>query len=255
MKPGKLYGVGVGPGAPDLLTLRAVDVLRRAHVLAIPRASQYATSLAWRIAAPAVGDVAGQERLFFEFPMSKDPSLLRPAWETALDAMGERLLAGRSVAFLCEGDSLVYGTFVYLLRAARVRWPEVEIEVVPGVSSISAVPAVLQVPLADGVERVAILPATHAVDDLVPVLEQFDTTLLLKVGSVMRQAVAALERTGLVDRATYVSRATTAEQRIVRDVRTLRSDKCDYFSMLVVRRDERSGRLMDGDGPKDDGST
>src|SRR6266508_3293816 len=123
MTYGTLYGVGVGPGAPDLITLRAVDTLKRAQVLALPRSSDYGASMAWKIIQPTVGTVPDQERLFLTFPMSKDPERLRPAWDKALAAIGERLERGLSVAFVTEGDPSLFSTFVYLQREAPVRWP------------------------------------------------------------------------------------------------------------------------------------
>jgi len=243
MSLGTLYGVGVGPGAPDLLTLRAVNVLRAAPVIAIPRRSEFDRSVAWDIAKEAVGEVPGQERLYLEFPMTKDPTLLRPAWDRAFGKIGERLESGRSVAFITEGDPFVYSTFIYLFVEAPARWPGVNIEVVPGLSSISAVASSILVPLADGKERIAVLPATYGVEDLKKVLAEFDTILLMKVSSVMPAVVQALEETGLIDRALYISKATTKEQKIVRDVRTIRNDRCDYFSMVVVSRKERNGLL------------
>jgi precorrin-2/cobalt-factor-2 C20-methyltransferase len=243
MTYGTLYGVGVGPGAPDLMTLRSVAVLRAVPVIAIPRRSEYSPSIAWEIARPNVGDVPGQERLFLTFPMTKDPERLRPAWDLAFTEIGSRLERGMSVAFITEGDPLVYSTFIYLMRAAAERWPDAPVEIVPAVSSITAVPAVMRTPLADGQERIAILPATYGIDDLVEVLRQFDTVILMKVGSVMPNVVAALERAELLDRAFYVSKATTGQERVVQDLRTLRNDRCDYFSMVVVARQDRSGVL------------
>ena len=116
MTYGTLYGVGVGPGAPDLLTLRALRVLREASVLALPRSSDYGASMAWSIVEPAIGRIEGQERLFLTFPMSKDPERVRPAWERALGAIGDRLERGLSVAFATEGDPSLYSTFIYLRR-------------------------------------------------------------------------------------------------------------------------------------------
>ena len=243
MKRGTLIGVGVGPGAPDLMTLRAVDVLRRADVIAIPRRSERDESLAWRIARDNVGEVAGQERIFLTFPMTKEPERLRPAWERIFEALGPHLLAGKRVAFVTEGDPFVYSTFIYLMDEAPRRWPAVEIEVVPGVSSLTAVPAAARVPIADGLERVALLPATYGVDDLTRVLREFDTVLLMKVGSVMPQVIAALEQEGLLDRAVYVSKATTGEEKVVRDLRSIGGERCDYFSMVVIAKKERSGAL------------
>jgi len=252
MNYGPLYGVGVGPGAPDLLTLRAVETLKRADVLALPRSSDYGASMAWRIIEPVVGKRSGQERLFLTFPMSKEPARLRHAWDLAFAKIGEHLEGGKSVAFATEGDPSLYSTFGYLLREAPRRWPGIRVEVVPGVSSIAAVPAVLGVPLADGMERIAIIPANYGVDDLVAILGAFDTTILMKIGSEMPKVLIALERAGLVDKAAYVAKATMPEQKIVTDLREVRAERGDCFAMVVVARRERSGVLA-GDVSPDAG--
>lgn len=243
MRYGTLYGVGVGPGAPDLLTLRAVNVLRTASVLALPKTSEWAASTAWKIAKHAVGDVPGQERLFLTFPMIRDPERLRPAWDRAFTEIGERLERGLTVAFATEGDPSLYSTFIYLQRDALFRWPGIEIVVVPGVTSVTAVPAVTGVPLADGEERIAILPAGYGAHDLEQVLDAFDTTVLMKIGPEMPRIVRLLEEKGLLDRAVYVSRATMAEERIVRDLRRVETERGDCFAMVVVAKKERSGAL------------
>jgi precorrin-2/cobalt-factor-2 C20-methyltransferase len=244
MSYGALYGVGVGPGAPDLITLRALDVLRSADVLALPRASEHAASTAWRILRPTLGEVPGQERLLLTFPMAHDPERLSAAWCKALDAIGERIERGRSVAFVTEGDPSLFSTFIYLQREAPLRWPGLRIAVVPGVSSLMAVPSVSGVPLADGQERIAIIPAAYGVEDLDDLLQRFDTVVLMKIGPEMPRVVAALERAGLLDRAVYVSRATMAEQRVVRDVRAVASERGDCFAMVVVAKKERAGLLV-----------
>jgi len=243
MTLGKLYGVGIGPGAPDLLTLRALAVLRNAPVLALPRSSDHGASMAWRIVKPALGEVTGQERLFLTFPMAKDPARLLPAWDQAFAAIGERLERGLDVAFATEGDPSLFSTFIYLAEEAPRRWPGIAIEVVPGVSSITAVPAVTGIPLADGQERIAIIPATYGLADLAALLRQFDTIVLMKIGGQMPQIVAALDAQGLVSRAVYVSRATMAEQRVVHDLRALPAGREDCFAMVVVSRKQHSGVL------------
>jgi precorrin-2/cobalt-factor-2 C20-methyltransferase len=243
MTYGTLYGVGVGPGAPDLLTLRAIKTLKDAQVLAMPRSSDYGASMAWQIIRSAVGEVPGQERLFLTFPMNKDPERLKPAWDKAFQSIGDRLEKGLSVAFATEGDPSLYSTFIYLQREAPARWPGIRVEIVPGVSSIAAVPAVTGIPLADGQERIAIIPANYGVEDLDAVLAAFDTTILMKIGSEMPNIVAALERRGLVDKAIYVSRAMMGEQRVVRDIRTIPKEYGDCFAMTVVSKKERNGIL------------
>jgi precorrin-2/cobalt-factor-2 C20-methyltransferase len=243
MSYGDLYGVGVGPGAPDLVTLRALSVMRSVPVLALPRSSDYGASKAWEIVKPALGEVPGQERLFLTFPMNKDPERLRPAWDKAFAAIGERLAKGLSVAFATEGDPSLFSTFIYLAAEAPRRWPGIKVEVVPGVSSIAAVPAVTGVPLADGQERIAIVPGNYGLADLESLLLQFDTTVLMKIGPELPRVVQALERTGLLERAVYVSKATMSEQRVVRDLRAVAAERGDCFAMVVVSRKEHSGVL------------
>ncbi len=243
MRYGTLYGVGVGPGAPDLLTLRAVETLKRADVIALPRGSDYGASMAWQIIEPVIGKRSDQERLYLTFPMSKEPARLRQAWDVAFAKIGERLENGLSVAFATEGDPSLYSTFGYLLGEAPRRWPGIRVEVVPGVSSIAAVPAVLGAPLADGLERIAIIPANYGVEDLVAILNRFDTTILMKIGSEMPKVVEALERTGLLHKAVYVAKATMPEQKIATDLREVGAERGDCFAMVVVARRERSGVL------------
>ena len=199
--------------------------------------------MAWKIVKPVIGEIEGQERLFLTFPMSKDPSRLIPAWEKAFTAIGERLEKGLSVAFATEGDPSLFSTFIYLQREAPTRWPGIEVVVVPGVSSIAAVPAVTGIPLADGQERIAIVPANYGVDDLPEILAQFDTTILMKIGSEMPNVLAMLEKAGLAEKTVFVSRATMPDQRIVRDVRTSGGEYGDCFAMAIVSKKERNGVL------------
>lgn len=250
MTYGTLYGVGVGPGAPDLLTRRAIKVLRRADVLILPRGSDYSESVAWRIVRTVARKPPEQEHVFLTFPMSREPTRHVAAWEKAFAKIGPRLERGLSVAFATEGDPSVYSTFIYLQREAPRRWPGIRVEVIPGVSSITAVPAVTGIPLADGLERIAIIPAGYGVNDLVDVLNRFDTTVLMKIGSEMANIFEALEITGLMDKAIYVSRATTPRQRVVSELRHMTPERCDCFAMIIVSRKERTGVLA-GEVPPD----
>jgi len=243
MSRGKLYGVGVGPGATDLMTLRAVRVLQQADVIAIPQSSPHIKSVAWRIAEKAVGPVSGQERIHLHFPMTRDPEQTVPAWATAFTEIGSRLEQGKSVAFITEGDPLFYSTYIYLHTHAQENWPLVEVEVVPGVSSFTAVPSIIKTPIADGQERVAVIPASYGLSDLPAIFRLFDTVLLMKVSSVMPEVVRILEDEGLLDVSYYVSRATMEFERVVKDIRSIQNDKCDYFSMIVVSKRDRRGVL------------
>ena len=243
MKYGTLYGVGIGPGAPDLLTRRAIKVLRSADVIVLPRSSLYGESVAWRTVKTVARKSEEQEHLFLTFPMKRDPERHKAAWDNAFAKIGPRLEQGLSVAFATEGDPSLYSTFIYLQREAPIRWPGVRVAVIPGVSSIAAVPALTGTPLADGLGRIAIIPAGYGVADLVDVLNRFDTTILMKIGSAMENIFEALRITGLTEKAVYVSRATMPQQRVVSDIREMTPERGDCFAMIIVSRKERSGVL------------
>jgi precorrin-2/cobalt-factor-2 C20-methyltransferase len=246
---GTLYGVGVGPGAPDLLTLRALKVIQEADVLAIPRPSDFGTSVAWSIVKPHVDSQpiadtgAKQERLFLTFPMSKDPDILVPAWHHAFQEIQSRLRQGLSVAFLTQGDPFVYSTFIYLQEKAREMEPLLNIEIIPGVTSLSAVPAAAGIPLADGQERIAVIPATYGLEELRSTLRAFDAVLIMKVSSCIRGVIKVLEEEGLLGCSTYVERATSKDQKVVHDLTQIKGDRCVYFSMVFVHKKLRSGVL------------
>jgi precorrin-2/cobalt-factor-2 C20-methyltransferase len=244
MTLGKLYGVGAGPGAPDLLTLRAKNLLERVPVIALPRSNEYSRSMAWRIVEPAITPPADQKRLFLTFPMSKDPARVKPAVERACDAIQAELERGLDVAFVSEGDPSTFSTFIYVRQSLLGRSPELQVEVVPGVSSIMAVPAVAGLPLADGHERIAILPGTSGLEDLERTLQHFDTVVLMKVGPELAQLKERLQAAGLLANTTYVSRATMEEQRIERDFAQVDAERGDCFTMVLIKKPGQSGVLL-----------
>lgn len=240
-----LYGVGVGPGASDLLTLRARDILCKVPVLALPRANDYGASMAWSIVAPVIKEHCreDQRRIFLTFPMRFDPETHNRAWEKAFQLIGAELEAGHDVAFAAEGDPSLFSSFIYLQQEAAKRWPQVRLEIVPGVSSVMAVPSVTQVPLADGQERVAILPGTCGYPDLEEVLDRFDTVVLMKMGPEIPKILELLRKKGLLDRARFVSRATMKDQRVISDLNELQEDRGGCFAMMIVAKKERNGVL------------
>lgn len=232
---GTFYGVGVGPGDPELLTVKAQRVLQQVPVLCVPKSREEGESYALQIVSHLM-DGSRQRLLELVFPMTKDRERLEEYWNRALEQVLTPLREGQDVAFVTEGDPSIYSTFQHIYRLLKERFPEIPTEVIPGISSINGSAAVAGVPLVDGAERLAVLPATYEGEQLMEVLRQFDTVVLLKVHRVMDRVLDALEKLDLVDRAVYVSRCGSADQEIVRDVGSLRGRELEYLSLMIVKK-------------------
>ena len=149
---GTLWGVSVGPGAPDLITMRAHRVLTESAVIAWPACKPRAASYAWRIVQEYI-DLERQETLGLVFPMNRDWSSLVPAWEDSARKILAHLRSGRDVAFITTGDAMLYSTFLHVWEVVKEMAPEAPVRVIPGVSSINAASALTGVALGQGDER------------------------------------------------------------------------------------------------------
>jgi precorrin-2/cobalt-factor-2 C20-methyltransferase len=230
---GTLYGVGVGPGDPELMTLKALRVLQRVPVVCVPKRGLASDSYSLSIVA-GILDLDRQEVLELIFPMTKDRTRLEAAWKTAGAQVAEKLSNGLDCAFITEGDPTLYSTFVHLMRAVRHELPQLTVEVIPGVSSISGVAARVEWSLGYGDERIAIVPATYENELLRETLERFDTVVLMKVNSVVERIIPILHELDLLDKSVYVSRATSSQEEVVWDLRRLVGRKLDYLSTVLV---------------------
>jgi precorrin-2/cobalt-factor-2 C20-methyltransferase len=230
-----LYGIGVGPGDPELLTVKAARLIRSAPVVFVPVREARAPSLARTIAEPYLAGT-GQDVIELEYPIVRDAIRLTAAWAANADAIASRLPVAGYGVFLTEGDPLLYSTFVHTLAALRERHPGVRVAIVPGVASFTAAAAVAQTPLAIGDERIAIVPAVRDEGALVDALRRFDTVVFLKVSTAFETLLDALDASGRMAEATWVRRAGRPEQHIEHDLRRLRGQRPDYFSLVIVRR-------------------
>ena len=231
---GCLYGVGVGPGDPELVTLKAMRVLQEVPVICVPQAETSRDSYALEIVRSYL-DQEKQEILRLTFP-TDDEEAAGEVWRGAANAVGERLSNSQDVAFITEGDPMLYSTFSYVLDAVCQNFPEAQVEIIPGVSSVMAAAASAGVPLVTHGQRLAILPAVYGIDDLSEAIANYDTIVLMKVNRTLLQALANLEQLGLAGKGIYVRRASTAREEVVRDLTRLSSEDLDYFSLLIIKR-------------------
>lgn len=233
MKIGTLYGISVGPGDPELITLKGLRLLRAASAIAFPAGVKGKPGKAERIIAP--WSIPPQKMLPLNFPYVPDFDILIRAWHEAAERVWEYLERGENVAYACEGDISFYGTFGYLAQTLQQLHPEVVIEIVPGVSSPLAAAANLGLPLTARDQRLAVLPAIYTMGELESVLPWADVLVLMKVSSVYEQVWQVLERHQLLDRAVVVENVTLPEQKIYTDLGNRPTLKLSYFSILIVQ--------------------
>jgi precorrin-2/cobalt-factor-2 C20-methyltransferase len=226
---GTLYGLGIGPGDPELITVKALRLLKAAPVLAYP-APETGDSLARAIVAGHLP--GGQTEIVLRMPMVAERFPAQEVYDRAAVEIGAHLAAGRDVAALCEGDPFFYGSFMYLFGRVAERFP---VEVVPGVSSLTACAAVLGAPLAARNDVLTIIPATLEQHVLAQLLRDAEAAAVIKVGRHLQKVRRVLRILGLLDRARYVERATMAEQRIL-PLAELEAESAPYFSMILVHR-------------------
>lgn len=235
----KLYAVGVGPGDPELITLKAARLIASADVIFAPT-GRGGHSLAQEIAAAHISE--HQKLVLMSFPISRDNETLESVWPAHADVIAATLAAsaGHTGVLLVEGDPSLYGSFNHLRPVLRERYPDIAVEVVPGVSSVMAAAAIADVPLAVRDEWVAILPSVSDRDLLMQLFERFATVVLLKASEHVDTVLEALEGTGRLDDAVWVRRVGWPEQQVKTDVRQLRGTRPDYFSLIIVRKHENT---------------
>ncbi len=226
---GRLFGIGVGPGDPELITLKAFRCLQRASVVAYP-APLEGESLVRQIVAPHLP--GGQEEMAIRMPMVASRFPAQEVYDEAAGKLGEHLKAGRDVAVLCEGDPFFYGSFMYLFGRMAEEHP---VEVVPGVSSLTACAAVLGSPLAARNDVLGIVPAPLEPDELKRRLVGLDAVAIIKVGRHFSKLRHVLEALGLAAQARYVEHATMANQRIL-PLEAVDPANVPYFSMVLVHK-------------------
>jgi precorrin-2/cobalt-factor-2 C20-methyltransferase len=223
---GVLYGVGVGPGDPELMTLKAARLIGAARVVAYP-ALAGAPSFARSIAAGLIP--AGCREIVVDVPMTLERAPAQAAYDRAAAEIGAALAAGEDVVCLCEGDPFFYGSFMYLHARLAGAF---RVEVVPGVSSLAAAAARAGRPLAARNEAVTVLPGPLTDAELEARIGPAGTVAILKAGRHVGRSRRLLDRLGLAGQAVYVERATLPDERVMALAEA--PEEAPYFSMILV---------------------
>ncbi|MCG6905287.1 MAG: precorrin-2 C(20)-methyltransferase [Desulfobacteraceae bacterium] len=231
---GTLYGIGVGPGDPDLLTFKAARILGRVDVIFTAASAKNNHSIAVEIARPHIPPGTAVRRL--PYPMTRDRAALRTAWQANAQTLITELDAGRDVAFLTLGDPLTYSTFGYTLKYVRAAAPHVPVETVPGITSYQAAAAALNVPLVEGEEALLIMSGVKGGDRLRQLTITPENVVFLKSYRNVRGIAGAIEEAGMLPNSFGVRNCGHDDQEIVRDIRALAEMPPHYLTLIIAKR-------------------
>lgn len=233
---GVLYGVGVGPGAPDLLTLRAVNVLGKVDVILAAASPRNDYSAALETARPHLRPDVRMLRL--EFPMTRDRAVLHEAWRVAAEETQKVLEGGENAAFLTIGDPLVYSTFGYLMQTLKQRAPHLLVEIISGITSIQAAAARTGTILCENSESLRIIPGINSREELEKALESADTAVILKAYRNLPAIVDALRATGRLDSCMLASHVEQPAERLRQGI-DLEEGTPPYMSLVISRKPKK----------------
>ena len=233
---GTLYGVGLGPGDPELMTLKAHRLISSAKTIAYP-AAEGVPSFARQIAADVIP--ADAEELPIEMPMTVNRFPAKEIYDSAAETISEKLQSGEDVVVLCEGDPFLYGSFMYLYERLSGEHP---CQIVPGVSSVHACAAELGRPLAARNEVLTIIPGPLEDDRLKERIQNSEACVIMKVGRHLPRVKNLLKDLGLLEKAGYVERATLPERQAM-PLASYPNETAPYFSMIIIYKGDEPWTL------------
>lgn len=227
---GTLYGIGVGPGDPQLLTLKALNRIQSVPVVAAPYADREKDSIALNTVQAFLSE--DTEILKLHFKMVKDQAVRQQYRQKAAEKIAAYLETAQDVAFLSEGDVMLYSTFAYMLRLLAERYP---IEVVPGISSILASAADTGVPLTINEQRLIVLPATHEnMDSMTEIISTYDTVVMVKIHTVIEEISTILNQIGILHNSIVIEKASLQSGKIHREIDAIKNGQLPYMSQLII---------------------
>lgn len=232
MTAGIFYALGLGPGEPELLTLKAVRLLRESPCIYVPF-SRLSTQT-WGADAVELYARKDAEVSDVSFSLGQDSAARQRHWRNTAGAIIDQLQQGRDVVFVTLGDPLLYSTAIYLIRALRDQWPDITIEIVPGVSAYSHCAALTGFPLGEGIQPVTILPTVTAMADLQSAIERGGTLVLMKIGRYLPEIIDLLDDNDLLGQSVFVARAGLPDQRVETDLRRLRGAASATGNLAII---------------------
>jgi precorrin-2/cobalt-factor-2 C20-methyltransferase len=244
---GKVVGIGVGPGDPELITVKAAKTLTSVDVICVPKARNDKMSTALTMIQPIINERKTKpEILDLIFPMTKEGPALQRAWATNAKKVAERAMRGKSVAFITLGDPMFYSTFIYLCQNIQNSFPEIPLEIIPGVTSLTACAATCILPLAEQDEAVVIIPYSFDQVQVGEISKHANNLVFMKGAPELKDMFAVLENSGFTEDSTValIQRCTMPGEHVIvgrlGDVKNWKV-KDDYFSMTFIKKKKFNG--------------
>ncbi len=226
---GKLYGVGVGPGDPEFLTLKALRLIKENEIIAVP-GKDIRASVAYQIVKGAYEDLDKKTLIPVAMPMTKDPQVLKANHDKAADQVEDYLREGKNVVFLTLGDTTVYSTYLYVHK--RILERGYEAEIVSGITSFCAVAARLNMGLVEADQPLHVIPATYKAQEMDEILKLPGTKVLMKTGKKMKQVKESIEKSG--QKAVMIENCGMPSEKIYRSAEEIPEDS-GYYSLIIVK--------------------
>ena len=237
----ELIGIGVGPGDPDLLTVKAVKAIQNADIIICPASKEDRPSIALSVVSPLLDKSKNQEIVKLIFPMTKDKGVLEETWKKNAKKMAEKVLLGKNVVYITIGDPYLYSTWIYMHKDLSENYPKMKISVIPGIVSMFTFASKVGVSIAEGAEKVAIIPSCYDLSSVKEIAKNSETMVFLKDGRYFDQVIDVLKESGFSDDSIFaIGQDLGTDHEIIRKLtlgevndNTLTTK---YFSILVVKR-------------------
>lgn len=230
---GILYGIGVGPGDPDLITVKAVKTLHSVDVVFAAASTKNSYSLATQIASPHLKE--GTPVVKLDFPMTKDRNILEAAWKKNAEMVMGTLAEGKDAAVLTLGDPMTYSTFGYIMKIVKDTKPEIEICIIPGITSFQAAAAAARQILAEGDESFAVISGAADTKRLTQVINNNDCVVILKVYRNYKGIINNLKCLDIMSKSIMISKCGLEDEVVLEDIGKYQDITPPYLSLLLVK--------------------
>ncbi len=237
----ELVGIGVGPGDPELLTVKAVKAIQNADVIMCPASKEDRPSIALSVVSSLIEKSKNQKIIKLIFPMTKDKDILVKTWKKNAKIMAEKVLSGNNVVYLTVGDPYLYSTWIYMHREIEEKYPKMKISVIPGIVSMFTFASKVGVSIAEGAEKVSIIPSCYDLTTVKEIAKNSETMIFLKDGRYFDQVIELLKESGFPNDSIFaIGQDLGTENEVIKKMKLgeVNDDTLTtkYFSILVIKR-------------------